>query len=250
MCACGSHAAELPDAAAPLDVASALGNGGVITIESHTEGYTLHVELYASATPDTAPVPPVVGDGHCDVVAATVIPPKLTVVDRDLGAQITATDGPATVVAPVVQSDATYTYDGVFAIAPPDPATTWTLASDAVALPAVALPGRITGMPSRFGPDGDVPRPVGTPVTIDYTGGDSADYIHIVATGSHAIADCYPVVDAHAFTIPATVLDALIIDDDVAGDRDIGVVTNAETRALVTIAGRSVVVSGVARGID
>jgi hypothetical protein len=253
--ACGDNSHNDVDAAPPQPDAPIAGggdplDGGTIVMFAEPEGTGFLIELYDSTTKgrDLAPI---VADGHCDVrPPLTVL--DTTVVDRDLGPAVTAFDGTHTVTAdvadtitfgladfllPEVERSGTVFFYG--AGGEPVFDSTWMLTTDAGPLATVAVPQQV--FQDAIGD----PHTAGEPWTIAYSGGANADYIDIYVAGANGTADCYAVPGTTSFTIPAAVLDAIIDDNGSAG-----VNVFAYNRSVQTIAGRHVVVAGVAQNLD
>lgn len=209
------------------------GNGGTISVVAVPEATELSVELFASATPD-ATAALTYGDGHCDVALYATLPPALQSSDRDLGPQISATNGTLVLAADAAREGDHVVYqteslDLAFG-------TTFEITSATGTLATVRVPAQIAQQ------EDTVVHAAGTPATLHFTGGAAAQYVQIHLASDLGTADCYPVPGATAFDVSATLLDTII-----GVDRSFTVDVYAKNRAVVPIDGRLVEVLGISQ---
>lgn len=224
-------------------------NGGAITVFAELEGWGFFAELYASSDPDTL-VLPSVGDGHCELAPFDALP---NVIDRELDASLSASSPLANLIAQptgdgLAEADlpqATYVdgssvrYGAVDATTVAGFDTTWQLAYGGQALATITVPAQLTKA------DSQVRHLPGQSQIVQWTGGADAEYIELDLGADLGRAICYPPAGATSFVVPARVIDAIA-----AVDGSASVTVFAKNRAVVTIDGREVVVTGVSQNLD
>lgn len=253
--ACGGNPSTVdaslsgPDGSQPDARVESGRAGGTIAVFAEPEGFGMLAEFYDAATPDPGTAL-TTGDGHCDVRPPL---PTVTVVDRDIGASFTATGDLGTMTAmrdansigladfllpQVDHTGPTFYYFASDGIGMSGFSSTWTITTDAGPLATITVPDLLIQADSM------IIHTAGEPATVNYKGGAGAQYLEILLSSDGGTARCYPPLGT-SFTVPAAVLDAIVIADTAAS-----VNVFAYNREVVTLGGRDVIVAGVSQNLD
>jgi hypothetical protein len=201
-------------------------------------------------TPRVSPPTRVVGDGHCEIHR----PPDdgdsvdnsffldSSTDDLDLGTTLTATNGTTTFSATVDTSGGGFRYRGGVPGPPFGFASTWTLTNSGS--PSGLAAGTIATMkaPAQVVQDTAPQSTTSGHVTITWSGGEGADYMHINILGEAATVDCYPASTSTSFDLPPEVFSVL--------DRSIVARISAESVSIVTLGDRRVQVRVSSDNLD